>query len=379
MKILFLLLSFLVFPVVTYASGAWPYTDSDSYYSHFEAIYQTKEWGVFSGYPDGTFRGSDEMNRAELSKVLVLGSGVAEEDVSECADSATQSFSDVPNGEWYSDYVYCAQSKGWVSGDDGKDTFRPGDPILLAEAFKMLVESQHGSPDDSYSGSEWYDLYTNFLSEFAIIEIRDSYSYYEYFRYTFSAMHDDTASIGFNSVADSKMTRADIAELIYRLRVVFESEEAESFNPFLTLDEYASLYGVEIDGTESLSVYDSYFGYQFEDVPLKDFEADDIRVYVAHPSGIFNGYSTNIYFLTPDEDTSDSSNGYFDTGYDEFFYIDIDSSFSSTYHDFESEGLAYYFGCPVAGSTTVSELLAQMCVVDEDQHVDSDYVNFSSY
>ncbi|MFA5855294.1 MAG: S-layer homology domain-containing protein [Candidatus Gracilibacteria bacterium] len=378
---LFALFSIL-FPYLA-SAGESPYTDDDQFNSHFEAIYQMKEAGVFSGYPDGTFRGQIEINRAELAKVLVLASGITEDTVASCADNATKTFSDMEEGAWYTDYIYCAQAKGWVNGDGGKDTVRPGDPVLLGETFKMVVESQYGTPSGKYlvSGEQWYMPYVNFLSDHKIILV-PSTSGEIYYRYTYSGLHDSTASVGFDSTTESKTLRADIAELLYRIKSISNLDSDEIFNPILTLDEYAETYGATVEEKDGfLSVADPHFGYRFENLPLKNLNGEEVLVYPANPSGFENGYTSYLHFIYPSEEGGYSGPGYFGTGYDRFFYVEVDSVIQDwdIYWDFSSQNLEYKFDCSVGMSTSVSEILSQPCVVDENQNVDAAYVNFSAY
>ena len=352
-KISLILLALFLFPSTVLAAPA-PYTDV-GYIEHFEAIYKTKEWGLFEGYSDGTFKPTQEMNRAELSKVLVLGSGVEESEVGTCADGATQTFTDVPSDEWYTDYVYCAQAKGWVSGDDGKDTFRPGDPILMGEAFKLPVESQYETPDASYEGTAWYDQYINFLEDYKLIEVLTNvYSGVAYtsYVYPYLGVAYNDREIGFNSSSlASKMQRMDIAELLYRLRTVFEENNGEDFELFLTLDEMSEKYGTEFDTeNNTLSIRDPYFGFSAENIPFPGVSTpateDDLRVFVLNPSGFQNGDATIWYLLYPDPDPDHSLKS--SEGYVSYFNVQIKSPDSSKNfsYDFENEeGAEYAFFC----------------------------------
>jgi len=333
---------------------------TDGYFS--EAIYWTHEWGIFSGYPDGSFGGEDEMNRAELSKVLVLGSGIAEEDVGGCAAEKTQIFTDVSEGMWYTDYIYCAQAQGWVSGDDGLSTFRPGDPILMGEAFKMIVESHYGHPDESYDGSVWYITYINFLTEYKVI-VQGDYGY----EFTYLGVNDSSPWIGFNpGQVSSKVKRSEIAELIYRLRVIFTEGDGEPYNLFLSLEEMNETYGMEYTvSDDTLSIADEYFGFRFDDLPLdKIGSAEDLRVYIQDPSGFTHEDSSEWVLAYPSDEWVD---GYSSMGYQRLFRIYI------------SHPDGYYFDCTVYQSNSISDLLEQACVVDEENNITADYLNFRPY
>lgn len=295
-KILSSVLSFFALTSVAQA-GELPFTDV-AYNAHFEAIYRMKEWGIFDGYADGSFGYIKEINRAELSKALVLGSGMEESEVDTCADNASKSFSDVSAGQWYTSYVYCAQSKGWVSGDDGKTTFRPGDPVLLPEAFKMILESQYGTPDSSYQGDLWYDIYLNPLLEKKIIYKNGDYSS-EYYGYTFMSGY---SQIGFNSVITSKTTRQDIAELLYRVRTVLEAGDGELtvYDPLITLSGYETQYGASIEENDGvLTIRDPHFDFEVTNVYIGELDQDDLEIFIKNPSGFENGSDTDWKLMVP--------------------------------------------------------------------------------
>ncbi len=382
-KPLLALLATLLLPNIAFAGEA-PYWDATSN-SHFEAIYWTHELGIFEGYADGSFEPNNEINRAELAKVLVLGSGVVEDEVDACAEGATRTFSDVPASEWYTDYVYCAEAKGWVSGDDGKSTFRPGDPILKAEAFKMLVQSQYGTPDASYEGDAWYDIYVNFLTDHNIIMEEEFYGG-TYLSYSYLALGSYEDNIGFEGTMSSKMARFDMAELLYRLHVVFEVNDGEPFNLLFTFEEISSLFGTEFeieDGT--LFIADPYFGFRADGIPLdKVGDAEDLRIYIENPSAFENGGETIWYVVYPFEEDSNTFYGSgHSAGYASFFGITIadpdNHYFYSDYDTFENDTGLYGVDCDVYVASSVAEFLEQICVVDEDHNLDGETINLRAY
>jgi hypothetical protein len=375
MKKLPLLLLGLVFISHSALAGTAPYTDG--FIS--EAVYQTKQWGIFSGYSDGSFQYTKEMNRAELSKVLVL-SQIEESEVASCAEGTDWDFVDVADDEWYSDYVYCAKAKGWVSGDDGLNTFRPGDPVLMGETFKMIVESQYGTPSDDFSGTAWYDLYRNFLDDYQIITLYTGYfSDTVYHQFTYLDLGYEDQYIGFDSDSlASKMGRGEIAELLYRMRIVFSEQDGSPYDLLYSFDEMEELYGTEIELKDDLlSIADPHTGFRAEAIPVEKIgvDADDWRVYVGNPSALNNGGHTTWWLYY-----SNSETGYYEPEYNWFFYITAyDSSYYTSQYDFEDDsGRKYLWWCPPGYGTTVAEILASKCVVDEDQNVDADYVNFSA-
>jgi hypothetical protein len=89
--------------------------------------------GVITGYPDGTFRPSNSITRAELATIASK--------FDKLSPFVADNFSDI-TGHWANQYINSAAQKGWVKGyEDG--TFRPEQPITRAE-FVTLVNNVLG-------------------------------------------------------------------------------------------------------------------------------------------------------------------------------------------------------------------------------------------
>lgn len=118
------------------------------------AIQYLLDHGVISGYPDGTFKPNNTVNRAELLKILVGGQGVTPTVI-----DSKNCFPDVAT-EWFAPYVCYAKAHGWVSGyPDG--TFQPNKTVSSVEAIKMLVNSQEYQVPNSVTTSSFTDVDVN--------------------------------------------------------------------------------------------------------------------------------------------------------------------------------------------------------------------------
>ena len=112
--------------------------------------------GVIHGNDDGSFAPNRQLNRAEVSKVIVLASGV------ELDTSGGPHFPDVSRNAWYYDYIETMYNQGWINGyPDGY--FRPAVGINRAEIGKMAVnafeidQDLSGAPHfDDVSASDWF-------------------------------------------------------------------------------------------------------------------------------------------------------------------------------------------------------------------------------
>jgi hypothetical protein len=91
--------------------------------------------GIISGYPDGTFRPSAPVTRAEFVKMLVLALGL------QPLDEATP-FQDVPPSSWYGPYVAEALAAGLVNGL-GPGRFGPMDTLTREQMATLLARALH--------------------------------------------------------------------------------------------------------------------------------------------------------------------------------------------------------------------------------------------
>ena len=72
--LLITLASLFLMTGIVHAAGIFPDV-SQSHKNHDAIIYLYQE-GVINGYPDGTFKPENTLNRAELLKILVLGGDI---------------------------------------------------------------------------------------------------------------------------------------------------------------------------------------------------------------------------------------------------------------------------------------------------------------
>ncbi|MBA4336798.1 hypothetical protein C0416_03425 [bacterium] len=162
------------------------------------AIQYVKDEGIFSGYPDGTFRPNDVINRAETTKVILLGFNVPL-----LPDDGTNlGFTDVILNAWYMIYLRTGQEAGIVQGyPDG--TFKPSQQVNKVEMLKIFLETADvnlsGVVSPSYPypdtpNNVWYSIYVQYSKDHALV---------------------DAASNG-NFYPAEGMQRGDVAQLFYR-------------------------------------------------------------------------------------------------------------------------------------------------------------------
>lgn len=291
-------------PDTSDALEGWPFPDIESYgQAFFETMLALNEAGIVLGDDDtGLLRGEDSLNRAEMVTFLLRAAGYDEADIETCAELhgtlIESDFSDVDLDAWYSDTVHCAANLGWVSGDDLPEdaeegtlpTFRPGDPVNLSEAMKLVVESQLGYPGDLFAGAEWYDVYLNFLMEGAHLE--ESMDRED--NYTFAYTGYDLGDVS------SFISRAGAFELLYRLLNSEISGGVAYYDPYLSVEDYmAQGASVEVSEEGLLYVSDPDLDFELSGVPMGGFELSELKIFIENVSGVESDYYTRWSLIYP--------------------------------------------------------------------------------
>ncbi len=133
-------------------------------YAYRRAIGFVKREGIVAGYPDGTYRPDATINRAEFAKILVE-TRFADQLPTELTESC---FPDFTVEDWFARYVCTAKEQGILAGyPDG--SFRPSDPVNLAEALKIIVSSFAWTIPDSTAGEAWYVPYQARATELQVL------------------------------------------------------------------------------------------------------------------------------------------------------------------------------------------------------------------
>ena len=141
----FIILTF----AVSFSVFANELTDIEGH-DYEDTIALLTEAGVISGYPDGTYRPDQTVNRVEFLKIVV---GSTFDDIDTEATDDTCGFSDTVSGQWYIPYLCRALEEGIVQGyPDG--TFKPEQTVNFVEAAKIAALAHE--QDLSEDGSVWY-------------------------------------------------------------------------------------------------------------------------------------------------------------------------------------------------------------------------------
>lgn len=157
---------------------------------------------VINGYPDGTFQPDGEINRAELTKMVVATKVKPDPDV------YNNCFPDVKE-EWFAPYICYAKEREWVEGyPNGK--FKPEANVNRVEALKIILQA-------IFDGVPSKDV----LHDDSVLDIDTQAWYAKYFIFAdnkdlLDKQHIITDNDGYYYLPEDNMTRKEVAETIYR-------------------------------------------------------------------------------------------------------------------------------------------------------------------
>ena len=126
------------------------FTDVPKGYWAANYIGYMQQFGIITGYSDGSFRPDAPVTRAEFAAIASRFEKLTE---------GSKSFADVPDTYWAARYINFAATRGWVTGySDG--TFKPENTITRAEVAAVTCRLLERSADQSYIRSHLNELRT---------------------------------------------------------------------------------------------------------------------------------------------------------------------------------------------------------------------------
>lgn len=109
-----------------------------------------QQFGIVTGYEDGSFRPDAPVTRAEFAAIASRFEKLTQ---------GSASFTDVPDTHWAVKYINFAATRGWVTGyEDG--TFKPEHSITRAEVAAVTCRLLERSADQTYIRSHIGELRT---------------------------------------------------------------------------------------------------------------------------------------------------------------------------------------------------------------------------
>lgn len=123
-----------------------PFKDVSKSHWAYDAIHEMRDQGIIYGYPDGTFRPSENITRKHVA--ALLDRALPLEPVRKAKE-----FKDVPKSHPYHDVIQKVQMAGIIDGDE-KGNFNPEAPLtrvqmakILDLAFGLEVKAEYDFPD----------------------------------------------------------------------------------------------------------------------------------------------------------------------------------------------------------------------------------------
>ncbi|MCK5603996.1 S-layer homology domain-containing protein [Candidatus Pacearchaeota archaeon] len=178
-------------------------------HNSYVAISHLAELGVLSGYPDGTFKPDNPINRAEVLKVILNGSNV---EAPETFGEVT--FPDFQKGDWFARFVMKAKALGIVKGNDADGTFAPGRQVNKAEFLKMLLMANQIRPvpieeggvvATDISNNDWFAPYLHYAFQVGLIT------------------KDDQGNLNPGKL----LTRGEVSDMMYLLILIKGSKDTQ--------------------------------------------------------------------------------------------------------------------------------------------------------
>jgi len=124
----------LAFGIPLYTPPSPTFSDVPTTHTFYQYIETAAYEGLVSGYADGTFRPQNDVTRGQLSKIVVEAAGW------QLVNPPTPTFSDVPTGHTFFQYVETAYDHGIITGyADG--TFRPGNNATRGQISKIVYQA----------------------------------------------------------------------------------------------------------------------------------------------------------------------------------------------------------------------------------------------
>jgi hypothetical protein len=198
------------------------FSDVNRTHPDYTAITYLSQKEVIGGYADGTFKPENSINRAEVLKIILKGSGI------EANEPFSASFPDVAENAWFAPFVMKAKALGFVKGNEADGTFAPDRQVNMAEFLKMLLVANNIDVS-SFEGKTvapnipadaWYANYVNYAVALGIVP-------------------KDTNG---NVDAGKPLTRGEVVHMMYLLSVIMNGKDTQ----FLLTRAEAEMAQIEV-------------------------------------------------------------------------------------------------------------------------------------
>lgn len=148
-------LTILIFALTALPTQAATFSDVSASETYRTGIEFLTDEGIVNGYPDGTYKPQQTVNRAEILKIIAEAYVKQQNTDSSIFDKykSQKCFNDSQVGQWYNKYVCFGKDNGWIVGYENGQVFRPEQTVTFVEALKITYK---GLNKDFTEGSVWY-------------------------------------------------------------------------------------------------------------------------------------------------------------------------------------------------------------------------------
>ncbi|GLC88994.1 S-layer homology domain-containing protein [Lysinibacillus piscis] len=115
-------------------SAASPFSDVGENHAHFKGISTLQAAGIINGFPDGTFKPSQDVTRGQAAKMIVGAFQLT------TTDAQNMNFKDVNKSNQYYKAIATLVNLGVVQGYED-NTFRPDDTITRGQMAMMVAQA----------------------------------------------------------------------------------------------------------------------------------------------------------------------------------------------------------------------------------------------
>lgn len=126
-----------------------------------EAITYLAGRDLIGGFPDGSFRPTQAMTRAEFLAMAIRALQLPQPPIS------GQCLADLPAEAWYAPAVCTGVSLGLISSEPAE--LRPHDTILYSEALKVVITAFGFTTREVLPGEPWHAPYVSFAAETGLL------------------------------------------------------------------------------------------------------------------------------------------------------------------------------------------------------------------
>ena len=186
-----------------------PFPDVPQSHPNYQAIELLRENNIIRGYIDGTFKPTRRISRSELVTLITnpfFIDGLSTDDcipMNSTAGSKYVFYKDVPTDSWFAPKVCVATVRRIINGFPD-NTFRPGEYINFVQVAKIAANVFAFDIKQDENAETWYRPYVKRLADLKAIP---------------------TSIKSFNQI----MTRAEAAEIIYRLKTNDQTKASATF------------------------------------------------------------------------------------------------------------------------------------------------------